>query len=123
VTTSNSTLTGTSASVTLPSGFRYDSGKNPVAVTFKYKDKDGKIVTETKEQYSNVTAKFNGNNVELNGLVPGKDYNEITVDYTDNNGKTRSIILKNVKTTSQTQVETYLANVYEVVFGRPADEA
>lgn len=123
VTTSNSTLTGTSASVTLPSGFRYDSGKNPVAVTFKYKDKDGKIVTETKEQYSNVTARFNGNNVELNGLVPGKDYNEITVDYTDNNGKTRSIILKNVKTTSQTQVETYLANVYEVVFGRPADEA
>ena len=123
VTTSNSTLTGTSASVTLPSGFRYDSGKNPVAVTFKYKDKDGKIVTETKEQYSNVTVKFNGNNVELNGLVPGKDYNEITVDYTDNNGKTRSIILKNVKTTSQTQVETYLANVYEVVFGRPADEA
>ncbi len=123
VTTSNSTLTGTSASVTLPSGFRYDSGKNPVAVTFKYKDKDGKIVTETKEQYSNVTARFNGNNVELNGLVPGKDYNEITVDYTDNNGKTRSIILKNVKTISQTQVETYLANVYEVVFGRPADEA
>lgn len=123
VTTSNSTLTGTSASVTLPSGFRYDSGKNPVAVTFKYKDKDGKIVTETKEQYSNVTARFNGNNVELNGLVPGKDYNEITVDYTDNNGKTRSIILKNVKTTSQIQVETYLANVYEVVFGRPADEA
>lgn len=123
VTTSNSTLTGTSASVTLPSGFRYDSGKTPVAVTFKYKDKDGKIVTETKEQYSNVTARFNGNNVELNGLVPGKDYNEITVDYTDNNGKTRSIILKNVKTTSQTQVETYLANVYEVVFGRPADEA
>lgn len=123
VTTSNSTLTGTSASVTLPSGFRYDSGKTPVVVTFKYKDKDGKIVTETKEQYSNVTAKFNGNNVELNGLVPGKDYNEITVDYTDNNGKTRSIILKNVKTTSQTQVETYLANVYEVVFGRPADEA
>lgn len=123
VTTSNSTLTGTSASVSLPSGFRYDSGKNPVAVTFKYKDKDGKIVTETKEQYSNVTARFNGNNVELNGLVPGKDYNEITVDYTDNNGKTRSIILKNVKTTSQTQVETYLANVYEVVFGRPADEA
>ena len=123
VTTSNSTLTGTSASVTLPSGFRYDSGKTPVAVTFKYKDKDGKIVTETKEQYTNVTARFNGNNVELNGLVPGKDYNEITVDYTDNNGKTRSIILKNVKTTSQTQVETYLANVYEVVFGRPADEA
>ncbi|OAT88261.1 DUF4214 domain-containing protein [Candidatus Arthromitus sp. SFB-turkey] len=123
VTTSNSTLTGTSASVTLPSGFRYDSGKNPVAVTFKYKDKDGKIVTETKEQYSNVTARFNGNNVELNGLVPGKDYNEITVDYTDNNGRTRSIILRNIQTSTTVESDKYLANVYEVVFGRPADEA
>ena len=123
VTTSNSTLTGTSASVNLPSGFRYDSGKNPVAVTFKYKDKDGKVVTETKEQYSNVTARFNGNNVELNGLVPGKDYNEITVDYTDNNGRTRSIILRNIQTSTTVESDKYLANVYEVVFGRPADEA
>lgn len=123
VTTSNSTLTGTSASVTLPSGFRYDSGKTPVAVTLKYKDKDGKIVTETKEQHSNVTAKFNGNNVELNGLVPGKDYNEITVDYTDNNGRTRSIILRNIQTSTTVESDKYLANVYTVVFDRPADEA
>ena len=123
VTTSNSTLTGTSASVTLPSGFRYDSGKNPVAVTFKYKDKDGKIVTETKEQHSNVTARFNGNNVELNGLVPGKNYDEITVDYTDNNGRTRSIILRNIQTSTTVESDKYLANVYTVVFDRPADEA
>ena len=123
VTTSNSTLTGTSASVTLPSGFRYDSGKTPVAVTFKYKDKDGKIVTETKEQYSNVTARFNGNNVELNGLVPGKNYDEITVDYTDNNGRTRSIILRNIQTSTTVESDKYLANVYTVVFDRPADEA
>ena len=123
VTTSNSTLTGTSASVTLPSGFRYDSCKTPVAVTLKYKDKDGKIVTETKEQYSNVTARFNGNNVELNGLVPGKNYDEITVDYTDNNGRTRSIILRNIQTSTTVESDKYLANVYTVVFDRPADEA
>lgn len=123
VNTNNSTLSGTSASVTLPSGFRYDSGKTPVAVTFKYKDKDGKIVTETKEQFSNVTVKFNGNNIEVNGLVPGKNYDEITVDYTDNNGRTRSIILRNIQTSTTVESDKYLANVYTVVFNRPADEA
>lgn len=123
VTTNNSTLTGTSASVTLPTSFRYDSSKTPVAVTFKYKDKDGKVVTETKEQFSNVTAKFNGDKVEVNGLVPGKNYDEITVDYTDNNGRTRSIILRNIQTSTTVESEKYLANVYEVVLSRPADEA
>lgn len=123
VNTNNSTLSGTSASVKLPSGFRYDSGKTPVAISFKYKDKDGKVVTETKEQFSNVTAKFNGDNIEVNGLVPGKNYDEITVDYTDNNGRTRSIILRNIQTSTTVESDKYLANVYTVVFNRPADEA
>lgn len=123
VNTNNSTLSGTSASVKLPSGFRYDSGKTPVAISFKYKDKDGKVVTETKEQFSNVTVKFNGDNVEVNGLVPGKNYDEITVDYTDNNGRTRSIILRNIQTSTTVESDKYLANVYTVVFDRPADEA
>ena len=123
VNTNNSTLSGTSASVKLPSGFRYDSSKTPVAISFKYKDKDGKVVTETKEQFSNVTAKFNGDNVEVNGLVPGKNYDEITVDYTDNNGRTRSIILRNIQTSTTVESDKYLANVYTVVFNRPADEA
>lgn len=123
VNTNNSTLSGTSASVKLPSGFRYDSGKTPVAISFKYKDKDGKVVTETKEQFSNVTVKFNGDNVEVNGLVPGKNYDEITVDYTDNNGRTRSIVLRNIQTSTTVESDKYLANVYTVVFNRPADEA
>lgn len=123
VTTSNSTTSGTSVGVNLPSGFRYDSGKSPVVTAIKYKGKDGKIVTETKEQFKNVIARFNGTKVELDELVSGKDYTEITVDYTDNNGKVRSIILKNVKTTSTVESDKYLANIYEVVFGRPADES
>lgn len=123
VTTNNSTLSGTSASVKLPSGFKYDSSKTPVAVTFKYKDSNGKVVTETKEQFSNVEVKFNGDNVEVYGLVPGKNYDEITVDYTDNNGRTRSIVLRNIQTTATAEVDKYLANVYTVVFSRPADEA
>lgn len=123
VTTSNSTLSGTSASVTLPSGFTYDSSKTPVAVAFKYKGSDGKTVTETKEQYSNVSVRFNGNQVEVSGLVPGKTYDEITIDYTDSKGSTRSIVLRNVQTSTTVEVEKYLANVYTVVFNRPADEA
>lgn len=123
VTTNNSTLSGTSASVKLPSGFKYDSSKTPVATTFKYKDSNGKVVTETKEQFSNVEVKFNGDNVEVYGLVPGKNYDEITVDYTDNNGRTRSIVLRNIQTTATAEVDKYLANVYTVVFSRPADEA
>ena len=122
VTTSNSTLTGTSASVTLPSGFRYDLGKNPVAVKITYRDLDGKIVTESKEQFSNVIAKFENGKVVLEGLVPGKDYSEISIDYIDNNGKTKTLVLKNIKVDFTTELEKYLANVYQVVFGRPADE-
>lgn len=123
VTTSNSTTAGTSASVSLPSGFRYDSGKTPVIVGFKHKDSNGNTVTESKEQYSNVTVRFENGQVVLDGLVPGKDYTEISVDYTDTNGNTRTLILKGIKTTSQTTLEDYLANVYSVVFGRPADES
>ena len=123
VTTSNSTSYRASVSVNLPSGFSYDLGKNPVAVKITYRDLDGKIVTESKEQFSNVIAKFENGKVVLEGLVPGKDYSEISIDYIDNNGKTKTLVLKNIKVDFTTELEKYLANVYQVVFGRPADEA
>ena len=122
VTTSNSTSYRASVSVNLPSGFSYDLGKNPVAVKITYRDLDGKIVTESKEQFSNVIAKFENGKVVLEGLVPGKDYSEISIDYIDNNGKTKTLVLKNIKVDFTTELEKYLANVYQVVFGRPADE-
>ena len=123
ITTSNSTSYRASVSVNLPSGFSYDLGKNPVAVKITYRDLDGKIVTESKEQFSNVIAKFENGKVVLEGLVPGKDYSEISIDYIDNNGKTKTLVLKNIKVDFTTELEKYLANVYQVVFGRPADEA
>ena len=122
VTTINSTSYRASVSVNLPSGFSYDLGKNPVAVKITYRDLDGKIVTESKEQFSNVIAKFENGKVVLEGLVPGKDYSEISIDYIDNNGKTKTLVLKNIKVDFTTELEKYLANVYQVVFGRPADE-
>ncbi len=122
-TTSNTIKGGTDVVVTLPSGFKYDGKKNPVPVNFKYKGKDGKVVTEKKEDFSIVKASFDGDKLKLEGLVPGKDYTELHIDYTDNNNKTRTIILKNVKLESSVELEKYLANVYMVVFNRPADES
>lgn len=122
VTANNSISSRASVSVTLPSGFKYDSGKNPVPVKVVYKDNDGKNVTETKEQFSNLTARFENGKVVLDGLVPGKDYSEISIDYTDNNGNIKTLVLKNIKVEATTELEKYLANVYQVVFGRPADE-
>lgn len=122
-TSSNTTSDSDTVNITLPSGVTYDSTKTPVAVKFIYKGLDGKTVTETKEQYSNVTVKFENGKVVVDGLVPGKDYPEISVDYTDNNGRTRTLILKDVKTTTTTELEKYLADVYTTVFKRPADEA
>lgn len=122
-TSSNTTSDSDTVNITLPSGVNYDSNKTPVAVKFTYKGLDGKTVTETKEQYSNVTVKFENGKVVVDGLVPGKDYPEISVDYTDNNGRTRTLILKDVKTTATTDLEKYLADVYTTIFTRPADEA
>ena len=121
-TTSNTIEGNTDVLVTLPSGVRYDNGRTPMPINFKYKGKDGKVVTEKRDEYSNVKASFDGDKIKVEGLVPGKDYTELYIDYTDNNGKTRTLILKNVRVDSNVDSENYLANVYMVVLNRPADE-
>ncbi len=123
VTSTNSTKGSTSISVTIPSGVSYtESSANPSPVGFKYKDKNGKTVTETNDQYSNVKARFQNGKVVLEGLVPGKEYTEISINYNDKNNKTKTLVLKNVKIDSTSEGQSYLANVYNVVFNRPADE-
>ena len=122
-TTSNTIKGNTDVTITLPSGVKYDNNRTPVAINFKYKGKDGKIVTEKREEFSNVKASFDGDKVKIEGLVPGKEYTEIHVDYTDNNGKTKTLLLKNIKVESNVESEKYLSNVYSVVFNRPADES
>ena len=122
-TTSNTVKGNTDVTVTLPSGVRYDNNRTPVAINFRYKGKDGKVVSEKREEFSNVKASFDGDKVKIEGLVPGKEYTEIHVDYTDNNGKTKTLLLKNIKVESNVESEKYLSNVYSVVFNRPADES
>lgn len=122
VTDKNSTYGNGTISVDLPSSLKYNSDKTPVSAGVKYKDANGKVVTENKEQYSGITAKFENGDIVLEGLVPGKDYTEISIDYTDNNGRTKTIVLKNVKVSSGTELQKYLANVYSVVLNREADE-
>lgn len=123
VTGTNSTTGSNSISVTLPSGtYHHESNSNPSIAGFKYKDKDGKTVTETNDQYSNVKVRFENGRAVVEGLVPGKDYVEISINYNDRNNRTRTLILKNVKINSTNEGQSYLANVYNVVFNRPADE-
>ncbi len=118
----NSVYGNGTATVDLPTSIKVTENKTPVTVDAKYKDSNGKVVTETKEQYSGITARFENGKIVLEGLVPGKDYTEISVDYTDNNGRTKTLVLKNVKTTNGTELQKYLANVYSIVFNRQADE-
>lgn len=123
VTGTNSTTGSNSISVTLPSGtYHHESNSNPSIAGFKYKDKDGKTVTETNDQYSNVKVRFENGRVVVDGLVPGKDYVEISINYNDRNNRTRTLFLKNVKINATNEGQSYLANVYNVVFNRPADE-
>lgn len=122
VTNNNLTVNGSNIGVRIPSSIKYDSNKTPVVVGVKYKDNNGKTISEVNSQFKNVVARFNGDNVELEGLVPGKEYVEISVDYTDNNGKVKTIILRNPKFDSNVENDKYLANIYNVVFSRPADE-
>ena len=121
----NSTKTPTSLTLTLP-GSGYSTSYAPVVRGIKYKGTDGKVVTATSEQFANVKASYSsdGKSIILEGLVPDKDYTEISVDYTDNNNKTRTLVIRDFKLTSVVDtLESYLRNVYTVVFDRPADEA
>lgn len=122
-TSSNTMYDGNKVGITLPSGTNYDSNRTPVAAKFSYKDKDGNIVTENKNEYSNVSVKFENGKLIIDGLVPDKDYTEITIEYVDDKGRTRTVVVKNIKTTASTSLEDYLADVYMAVFNRPADEA
>lgn len=121
-TSSNTTYGDGRVNVKLSSSFKYDSGKTPVTAGVKYKDKDGKIVTENKDQYSGITARFENGEVIVEGLIPGKQYTELSIDYTDNNGRVKTLVLKDVKVDNGTDLQKYLANVYRVVFTREADE-
>ncbi len=59
----------------------------------------------------------------IDGLVPGKRYEEITVDYVDKDGKIKSLTLKDIVVEPQSKLDEYLPNVYDSVFSREADEA
>ena len=123
VTPHNSTYDPDTTSIIIPPEVNYGANKSTKIVSISYKDKNGNIVTEPSYDYSNVTIKFNNEKIVIDGLVPGKQYEEIVFNYIDHLGLTRTIIVKNPKTfaTRGTSYD-YLANFYNVTFGRPADE-
>ena len=124
VTTSNSTYDFDTLNLLVPSEINYGANKTTKIVSFSYKDKYGNVITEPNHDYSNVNIRFNNDRIVIDGLVPGKQYEEIVFNYIDNLGLTRTVIVKNPKTSAASgSSHEYLANVYQVSFGRPADES
>ena len=124
VTSNNVSSTADTASITLANNVKFDMSKPGSISNFSYKDKNGKVVKESSSEFSNVTAKYENGKVVVNGLVPGKKYEEIAVNFTDEKGNSKQVIVKNVMTTAPAgSAHEYLANVYTVALGRPGDEA
>lgn len=112
-----------SMTLTLPNGFGQDATKKPVLVGLSYVDQKGNLIKEDSGNFSNVSSRFEGMNLIIEGLVPEKEYKEVFVNYTDKDGSVKTLVLKDIKVPSVTRLESYLNNFYKVVFARPADEA
>lgn len=118
----NTTKVDYGMNVSLPKGFNYDENSIPLVGYLKYKDKDGKIVTQDKEEFSNVKLSFGEGKIKIEGLVPGKKYIELKIDYVDKNGRRGELLIKDFEIENVNDVDKYLSNVYNVVFNRHGDE-
>lgn len=112
-----------SITLTLPNGFGHDTTKKPILVGLSYVDNNGNLIKEDGGNFSNVSSRFEGMNLIVEGLVPEKEYKEMLVNYTDKDGSVRTLVLNDIKIPNTTRLENYLNNFYKVVFARPADEA
>ncbi len=122
VNTDNNTIKGSTYIISTLQCVKYESLTTPVAITITYKEKDGQVITEKTEDFSNVKVSFDGEKVKVEGLVPGKQYEEIIIEYKDKSGKMEKLILNKFVLKSDDNLERYIANVYNVVFNRSADE-
>lgn len=121
---SNSNYDFDTTHIVVPQEINYGANKTTKISSISYKNRRGDIVVEPRHDYSNVTIKFENNRIVIDGLVPGKPYEEITFSYVDNKGLSKNVIVKNPKTeATKGSAPEYLANVYNVSLGRPADEA
>lgn len=70
-----------------------------------------------------VTVTYSNGKVELNGLVPEKEYKDLTITYTDKDGHTRTIKVPTFSTkVSTTRLRQFIKDVYKYSLDRVADE-
>ncbi len=70
-----------------------------------------------------VTAKYENGKVELSGLVPEKEYKNVTLSYRDSNGNSRSLSVPTFTTkTSTTKSGQFVKDVYSQSLNRLPDE-
>lgn len=82
--------------------------------------KNGK---DYKTNIEGVSVTFTNDKIELSGLVPGKDYKDLTITYTDKDGRTRTVKVPTFKTkTSETKLRQFIVDVYSNSLSRTPDE-
>ena len=124
VNSNNTTCTLNTININLPENINFDKSKNPVVKDFVYKDKKGNLIKQHESDYRNVKINFENGKLSITGLVPGKQYEYISIDYVDNTGKNNNIVIQNPFINAISgSVHDYLSKVYEISFGRMADEA
>lgn len=82
--------------------------------------RDGK---DYKTNVEGVTVTFSNGKVEVSGLVPGKEYKDLTITYTDKDGRTRTVKVPTFKTKeSETKLRQFIVDVYKYSLSRTPDE-
>lgn len=76
-----------------------------------------------KTNIEGVTVTYSNGKVEFTGLVPEKDYRDLTITYTDKDGRTRTVKVASFKTkVSETELRQFIVDVYRYSLDRVADE-
>lgn len=76
-----------------------------------------------KTNIEGVSVTYSNGKVEFTGLVPEKDYRDLTITYTDKDGRTRTVKVPSFKTkVSETKLRQFIVDVYRYSLDRVADE-
>ena len=69
-----------------------------------------------------ITVNYGGSKLQLNGLVPKKEYKDLVIIYTDGNGVQRKLILPPFTTTDTNKLGNFILDVYKHALQRVSEE-
>lgn len=76
-----------------------------------------------KTNYEGVTVTYLNGKLDLEGLVPGKQYKDLTITYLDKNSKSKTLRVPEFKTkVASTKLREFIVDVYKYSLSREADE-